>query len=90
MNIRTIGRDTKLSRVELAFMAMMPTLREGAMGSDSDRIDDVADTVDELKRTVEELADDPNTDQHALRDLNKAIEKAADATEELADDLEGK
>jgi len=61
------------------------------MGSDADRIDEVADAVGELKTTVEELAGDPSTetDQKALKDLKKALEKAEDATDELEDDLEG-
>jgi uncharacterized protein YoxC len=62
------------------------------MGNDEDRIDEVAETVDDLKRSVEELTDDhgAGTDQKTLKNLKKAVDKAKDATDELEDDLEGK
>jgi hypothetical protein len=60
------------------------------MSSHEDRIDEVADAIDQLKTTVEELAEDPHTktDQKALEDLQKAVGKATDATDELQPNLE--
>lgn len=60
------------------------------MGDDKDKIEDVVAGVDDLKTTVEELAEDPKTDADpkALGDLKQALDKAKDATEKLEDDLE--
>ena len=61
------------------------------MSKDADRIDEVVAGVDDLKTTVEELDEDPNTgaDPKALEDLKHALDRAKNATEKLEDDLEG-
>jgi hypothetical protein len=57
------------------------------MASNSDKIDDIADGLDDLKTSVEELAEDPPKDAHGetIRKLKDAIEKAIDTSDELED-----
>lgn len=52
----------------------------------SDKLDDVAEGLDDLKTTVEELADDPpqGADPQVIDKLDREVEKARDT----ADDLE--
>jgi hypothetical protein len=59
------------------------------MGSEqSDKLDDVAEGLDELKTTVEELADDPpeGADPQAIDKLGRRIEKARDTADALEDE----
>lgn len=51
-----------------------------------DKIDEVADGLDDLKTTIEELAEDANVpvDREAIDNLKDTVEKAR----EQADDLE--
>jgi methyl-accepting chemotaxis protein len=59
------------------------------MASDqSDKLDDVADGLDELKTTTEDLADNPpaHASQTKIEKLGDAIETARDIADDLEDD----
>ncbi len=54
--------------------------------ADLDRIDDVADQLDDIKVTVDELAETQRgAGREAVDRLHKAIEGAIDAVDELED-----
>ena len=55
-----------------------------------DKVDEVADGLDDLKMTVDELEDDmPAGTEHKTFDaLKKAVEKASDAANDLEDEKE--
>jgi methyl-accepting chemotaxis protein len=56
----------------------------------SDKLDEVAAGLDDLKTTVEELAEDPpqGTDSKTIEKLNRRIEKARDTADDLEDQTE--
>ena len=58
------------------------------MGSDaSDKVDELANDLDELKTTVEELADAETTSNPKTLDaLKSALEQASDAADDLEDE----
>ena len=64
---------------------MMPW--EGYMASDPDKIDEIADAVDDVRTTVDELGDDPpdSVKPSTLQKLHDPVDKAADAADELED-----
>jgi hypothetical protein len=60
------------------------------MASDPDKIDDVADGLDDIKTTVEEIEDDPpaRVNPKTIRKLKDALENASGLVDDLEDDQE--
>jgi hypothetical protein len=60
------------------------------MGSESqeDKIDELASTIDEMKTTVDELSADlaPDADVTNLNAIQKALDRASDAADDLVED----
>jgi hypothetical protein len=58
------------------------------MSDDSDKLDEVANDLDELKTAVDELAQrrGDRLDSGALGSLRDALEQASDAADQLEDD----
>ena len=63
------------------------------MNSDrSDTVDELTNDLDELKTTVEELADVPSTrgQERTLDKLKQALDDASDAADELEEQQQGR
>jgi plasmid stabilization system protein ParE len=57
---------------------------------DDDKLDELAEEIDEARTGVDELAEQPSAglDRATIRELREALEKAGDALDELEDDAE--
>jgi hypothetical protein len=60
------------------------------MASDPDKIDDVAEGLDDIKTTVEEIEDDPpaHVNPKTIRELKDALKDASGLVDDLEDDQE--
>jgi hypothetical protein len=60
---------------------------EGTGVNEPDRIDELANDIDELKMAAEELEENPppNVQLHTIEVLKDALENAGDAADELED-----
>lgn len=59
------------------------------MDRDTTRLDEVTDTLDDLKTTVEEIEDNPpeGVTEERLKELKRKIDGAWDAADDLHDDV---
>ena len=62
----------------------------GLMASDPEKVDEVADVIDDIKTTVEEIEDDPpaGVNPKTVRKLKDALEDASGIADDLEDEQE--
>ena len=56
----------------------------------SDKLDELAANLDDVKTDVEDLQFDPDADVERLDEVHQALQDAADTIDEIGDNVDGK